>query len=183
VNKRNEEIARIGIVTVSDRASRGEYEDKGGPAVQKWLAKALATQWEAVTRLVADERSAIELVLKELCDQQKCCLVITTGGTGPASRDITPEATEASCDKLLDGFGEQMRSVSLQHVPTAILSRQVAGIRGHSLLINLPGNPAAIAECLEAVFAAVPCCIDLIGGPHMDTNPEIIRTFRPGCTQ
>ncbi len=178
----NKEIARIGIVTVSDRASRGEYEDKSGPAVQEWLTKALATQWQAVIRLVADERGAIELILKELCDQQKCCLVITTGGTGPAPRDITPEATEAVCDKLLDGFGEQMRAVSLQHVPTAILSRQLAAIRGHSLLINLPGNPAAIAACLAAVFAAVPCCIDLIGGPYLDTNPDMIRTFRPGCT-
>jgi len=183
VNKTNEEIARIGIVTVSDRASRGEYEDKGGPAVQKWLNKALATPWEAVSRLVADERDALELILKELCDQQNCCLVITTGGTGPAPRDITPEATEAICDKLLDGFGEQMRSVSLQHVPTAILSRQLAGIRGHSLLINLPGNPTAIAECLEAVFAAVPCCIDLIGGAYIETNPDVISTFRPGCSQ
>ena len=173
---------RIGIVTVSDRASRGVYEDKGGPAVGEWLTKALATRWEAVTRLVPDETESLKLALTELCDNENCCLVITTGGTGPAPRDITPDATAAVCDKVLDGFGEQMRSVSLQQVPTAILSRQIAGIRGHSLLINLPGNPAAIAQCLEAIFAAVPCCIDLIGGPAMETNPAVVRAFRPGCS-
>lgn len=174
-------IARIGIVTVSDRASRGEYEDRGGPALRDWLTRALATPWEPVERLVPDDRQAVETVLKELSDRQGCCLIVTTGGTGPAPRDITPEATTAVCEKILDGFGEQMRAVSLRHVPTAILSRQVAGIRGACLLINLPGKPAAIAECLDAVFAAVPCCIDLIGGPAVDTNPEVIRAFRPGC--
>jgi len=177
-----DKAVRIGIITVSDRASRGEYEDKGGPAVLAWLGAALVTPWKPVSRLVPDDQKLLESALKELCDQQECCLVITTGGTGPAPRDITPEATEAVCDKILDGFGEQMRAISLRHVPTAILSRQMAGIRGSSLLINLPGNPKAIAECLEAVFAAVPCCIDLIGGPFMDTNPDVIRAFRPGCS-
>jgi len=177
----NDRVVRIGVVTVSDRASRGEYEDKGGPAIRDWLAKALVTEWEPVIRLVADEREPLELALTELCDQEDCCLVVTTGGTGPAPRDITPEATKAVCDKILDGFSEQMRIVSLAHVPTAILSRQIAGIRGRSLLINLPGKPAAIAQCLEAVFAAVPCCIDLIGGPFIDTNPDVVRAFRPSC--
>ncbi|GAB4289012.1 MAG: molybdopterin adenylyltransferase [Thiohalomonadaceae bacterium] len=170
---------RIGIVTVSDRASRGEYEDLGGPAIQDWLQQALATPWEAVARLVPDEQDQVEAVLRELCDVQGCCLVVTTGGTGPAPRDITPEATAAVCDKILDGFGEQMRAVSLKFVPTAILSRQIAGIRGRSLLINLPGKPSAIKDCLEAVFPAVPYCIDLIEGPYLETRPEVITAFRP----
>lgn len=170
---------RIGIVTVSDRASRGEYEDLGGPAIRSWLEQALATPWEGVARLVPDERVQVEEVLRELCDEQDCCLVVTTGGTGPALRDITPEATAAVCDKILDGFGEQMRAVSLKFVPTAILSRQIAGIRGRSLLINLPGKPSAIKDCLDAVFPAVPYCIDLIDGPYLETRPEAIVTFRP----
>lgn len=170
---------RIGIVTVSDRASRGEYEDLGGPAIHDWLSQALATPWEAVARLVPDEQDQVEAALRELCDAQGCCLVVTTGGTGPAPRDITPEATAAVCDKILDGFGEQMRAVSLKFVPTAILSRQIAGIRGRSLLINLPGKPSAIKDCLEAVFPAVPYCIDLIEGPYLETRPEVIATFRP----
>jgi len=170
---------RIGIVTVSDRASRGEYEDLGGPAIQDWLQQALATPWEGVVRLVPDEQDQVEAVLRELCDEQGCCLVVTTGGTGPALRDITPEATTAVCDKILDGFGEQMRAVSLKFVPTAILSRQIAGIRGRSLLINLPGKPSAIKDCLDAVFPAVPYCIDLIEGPYLETRPEAIVTFRP----
>lgn len=170
---------RIGIVTVSDRASRGEYEDLGGPAIQDWLQQALATPWEAVARLVPDEQDQVETALRELCDAQGCCLVVTTGGTGPAPRDITPEATAAVCDKILDGFGEQMRAVSLKFVPTAILSRQIAGIRGRSLLINLPGKPSAIKDCLEAVFPAVPYCIDLIEGPYLETRPEVVATFRP----
>lgn len=170
---------RIGIVTVSDRASRGEYQDLGGPAIQAWLAQALTSPWEAVARLIPDEQAQVEAVLKGLCDEERCDLVVTTGGTGPAPRDITPEATAAVCDKLLDGFGEQMRAVSLRHVPTAILSRQIAGIRGESLIINLPGKPAAIAECLEAVFAAVPYCLDLIGAGYIETDPAAIESFRP----
>lgn len=170
---------RIGIVTVSDRASRGEYEDLGGPAIRDWLERALTTPWEAVARLVPDEQDQVEAALRELSDEQGCCLVVTTGGTGPAPRDITPEATAAVCDKILDGFGEQMRAVSLKFVPTAILSRQIAGIRGRALLINLPGKPSAIQDCLEAVFPAVPYCIDLIEGPYLETRPEVIAAFRP----
>lgn len=174
-----EQTARIGIVTVSDRASRGEYEDQGGPAIREWLQQALASPWEPVARLVPDETLEVEAALKSLCDEEGCCLVVTTGGTGPAPRDITPEATEAVCDKLLDGFGEQMRAVSLQFVPTAILSRQIAGIRGNSLIINLPGKPSAIADCLNAVFPAVPYCIDLIEGPYLETHEAFVKAFRP----
>ena len=170
---------RIGIVTVSDRASRGEYEDLGGPAMKLWLTNALASEWTAVPRMVADEQAEIEYVLKQLCDEEGCCLVVTTGGTGPAKRDVTPEATEAVCDKRLDGFGELMRSVSLKFVPTAILSRQMAGIRGESLIINLPGKPSAIADCLNAVFPAVPTCISLIDGPWLETNDDFCKAFRP----
>lgn len=170
---------RIGVVTVSDRASRGEYEDLGGPALKQWLEQTLSIPWDAVARIVPDEQDQLEVVLKELCDEQGCCLVVTTGGTGPALRDITPEATAAVCDKILDGFGEQMRAISLQYVPTAILSRQIAGIRGSSLIINMPGKPTAIAECLDAVFAAVPYCVDLIGGAYIETHPERIKVFRP----
>lgn len=170
---------RIGIVTVSDRASRGVYQDLGGPAIGEQLKKILATPWEAVSCLIPDEQPIIEQALKELCDKQGCCLVVTTGGTGPARRDVTPEATEAVCDKVLDGFGELMRTVSLKFVPTAILSRQIAGVRGRSLIINLPGKPAAIADCLKAVFPAVPYCIDLIEGPYLETNPEVLVSFRP----
>lgn len=170
---------RIGMVTVSDRASRGEYEDQGGPAIREWFEHALRSDWEAVSRVVPDEQAEVEAALSELCDRQHCCLVVTTGGTGPARRDVTPEATEAVCDKLLDGFGEQMRAVSLQYVPTAILSRQIAGIRGGSLIINLPGKPSAIADCLNAVFPAVPYCIDLIEGPYLETDESVIKAFRP----
>ncbi len=169
----------IGIVTVSDRASRGEYEDLGGPAIQEWLGLALTTPWEAEARVIPDERPLVEATLQELCDNKGCCLVVTTGGTGPAARDITPEATEAVCDKLLEGFGEQMRAVSLKYVPTAILSRQIAGVRGNSLIINLPGKPKAIGECLEAVFPAVPYCIDLTEGPYLETDENFIKAFRP----
>ena len=175
----NQASARIGIVTVSDRASRGDYEDLGGPAIHDWLARALTSPWEPVTRLIPDERAEVEAALKDLCDREGCCLVVTTGGTGPAPRDVTPEATEAVIEKLMPGFGEQMRAVSLRHVPTAILSRQLAGIRGGSLIINLPGKPAAIAECLEAVFPAVPYCIDLIGGPFLTTDEAVVKAFRP----
>lgn len=170
---------RIGIVTVSDRASQGVYRDLGGPAIRDCLQQILACPWEAVTRLIPDERPVIEQTLRELCDLEHCCLVVTTGGTGPAPRDVTPEATEAVCDKRLDGFGEQMRAVSLQKVPTAILSRQLAGIRGRSLLLNLPGKPAAIRDCLLAVFPAIPYCIDLIEGPYLTTHEEVVKAFRP----
>src|ERR1700722_11093890 len=167
--------ARIGVVTVSDRASRGEYEDRGGPAIVQCLQEILSCPWEAVPRLIPDERPGIEQTLKELCDQEQCCLVVTTGGTGPARRDVTPEATEAVCEKMLDGFGEQMRAVSLKVVPTAILSRQVAGVRGKSLIVNLPGKPSAIRDCLLAVFPAIPYCIDLIEGPYLTTNESVVK--------
>jgi molybdopterin adenylyltransferase len=171
--------ARIGIITVSDRAYHGEYEDLGGPAIREWLDRALASEWEPVYRVVADEQDQIESIMRELTDQIGCCLVVTTGGTGPAKRDITPEATHAVCEKMLEGFGELMRSVSLQYVPTAILSRQTAGIRNRSLIVNLPGKPTAIAQCLDAVFPAIPYCIDLTEGPYIRTNEAVVKAFRP----
>src|SRR5712671_442344 len=170
---------RVGIVTVSDRASQGVYQDKGGPAIRECLTEILSCPWEAVARLIPDERPLIEETLKELCDSEKCCLVVTTGGTGPAIRDVTPEATEAVCDKLLDGFGELMRAVSLKVVPTAILSRQTAGIHGNSLIVNLPGKPSAIRDCLLAVFPAIPYCVDLIDGPYLTTHEAVVKAFRP----
>jgi len=170
---------KIGIVTVSDRASRGVYEDRGGPAVRDCLTEFLTSPWEAAARVIPDERHVIEATLRELCDREGCCLVVTTGGTGPAPRDVTPEATEAVCDKMMPGFGELMRQVSLRSVPTAILSRQTAGIRGKSLIVNLPGKPAAIRECLLAVFPAVPYCIDLVSGARLTTNETVVRAFRP----
>lgn len=170
---------KIGFVTVSDRASRGEYEDLGGPAMREWMTDALTSEWEPVVRLIEDEQKVIETTLKELADDEQCCLIVTTGGTGPAKRDVTPEATEAVCNKILDGFAEQMRAVSLQYVPTAILSRQIAGTRGSCLIINLPGKPSAISECLEAVFPAVPYCVDLIEGPYLETDESFIKAFRP----
>ena len=169
----------IGIVTVSDRASRGEYEDKSGPAIVACLTEILSSTWVPVVRVIPDEQPLIEATLKELCDVHHCHLVVTTGGTGPAKRDVTPEATEAVCEKMMPGFGELMRTVSLKSVPTAILSRQTAGIRGHSLIINLPGKPAAIRECLLAVFPAVPYCIDLIEGEYLTTNEVVVKAFRP----
>ncbi|HJZ90498.1 MAG TPA: molybdopterin adenylyltransferase [Gemmataceae bacterium] len=172
-------LIRIGIVTISDRASRGIYEDKGGPAIRECLTEILSSPWEPVPRLIPDERPVIEATLIELADREGCCLIVTTGGTGPAKRDVTPEATEAVCEKMLDGFGEQMRAVSLKIVPTAILSRQVAGIRGKSLIVNLPGKPSAIRDCLMAVFAAIPYCIDLIEGPFLTTNENVVKAFRP----
>ncbi len=170
---------RIGFVTVSDRASSGEYEDLGGPAMQAWMGKALTSAWEPVSRLIPDEQDQIEATLKELCDEQGCCLVVTTGSTGPALRDVVPEATEAVCQKMMPGFGELMRQESLKFVPTAILSRQTAGIRGNSLIINLPGKPSAIDDCLNAVFPAVPYCVDLIDGPYLETAEAFCKTFRP----
>jgi molybdopterin adenylyltransferase len=169
----------IGVVTVSDRASRGEYRDLGGPAIEAELARILTTPWRPVRRLVPDERPLIEAALRDLADADTCALIVTTGGTGPAPRDVTPEATEAVCERMLPGFGELMRAVSLRAVPTAILSRQTAGTRGRSLIVNLPGKPSAIAECLGAVFPAIPYCVDLIGGPYLETNPDVCAVFRP----
>ena len=169
----------IGVVTVSDRASAGIYEDKGGPGIEAALAALLATPWRAVRRLVPDERGQIEAALRELADVERCTLILTTGGTGPGSRDVTPEATEEVCDRIMPGFGEAMRLRSLLEVPTAILSRQTAGLRGRSLIVNLPGKPSAIRVCLEAVFPAVPYCLDLIGGDRLETNPEVCAAFRP----
>ena len=171
--------ARIGIVTVSDRASRGEYVDRGGPAIHAYFSDVLTSSWEPVSRLIADEQSLISETLIELADQERCDLIVTTGGTGPAPRDVTPEATVAVCDKLLPGFGELMRAISLKSVPTAILSRQTAGTRGRALIVNLPGKPSAIAECLDAIMPAVPYCLDLIGAARLETNPERIVAFRP----
>lgn len=171
--------SRIGVVTISDRASRGEYEDLGGPAIREYLAEILSSPWEAVSRIIADEQPLIEATLIELADHEQCCLIVTTGGTGPALRDITPEATEAVSTKLMPGFGELMRKVSLEKVPTAILSRQTAGIRGQSLIVNLPGQPRAIRECLGAVFPAIPYCIDLLGGPFLTTDESVLVAFRP----
>lgn len=171
--------ARIGILTVSDRASQGIYEDISGKAIENTLAHYLNSEWEAIYRLIPDEQDQIEITLKNLADSEKCDLIVTTGGTGPAPRDITPEATEAVCEKMMPGFGELMRQESLKFVPTAILSRQTAGIRGKSLIVNLPGSPKSIRECLDAVFPAIPYCIDLIGGAYLTTNEEVMKVFRP----
>lgn len=179
MNDKQDKPAKIGILTVSDRASRGEYEDLGGPAIADYLNEVLDSSWETVPRVIPDTRSTIEQTLIELADEQGCCLIVTTGGTGPAARDVTPEATEAICEKLMPGFGELMRKVSLQYVPTAILSRQTAGIRGNTLIVNLPGSPKAIAQCLDAVFPAIPYCIDLIEGPFLETDPNRLQAFRP----
>lgn len=170
----------IGLVSISDRASAGVYKDEGIPSLKEWLAAAIASPaWRDETRLIADERPLIEATLKELVDEKGCSLVLTTGGTGPAPRDVTPEATLAVADKVMPGFGEQMRAVSLKYVPTAILSRQLAVVRKNALIINLPGQPKAIRETLDGVFAAVPYCIDLIGGPYIETNEAVVKAFRP----
>lgn len=169
----------IGILTISDRASQGIYEDRGGPGIRAVLDEFLLTPYRPLSRVIPDEQALIEKTLIELADQERCSLILTTGGTGPALRDVTPEATEAVCERIMPGFGELMRQVSLREVPTAILSRQIAGIRGRSLIINLPGKPSAIRTCLESVFPAVPYCIDLIGGDYFETNPEICKAFRP----
>ena len=171
--------AKIGILTISDRASRGEYEDESGPAIDHLLREILTSRWEPVYRVIPDEQDRIERELIRMADEDGCCLVVTTGGTGPAPRDVTPEATEAVCDKILDGFGEQMRAISLTKVPTAILSRQIAGTRGSCLIVNLPGRPRAIRECFLAVFPAIPYCIDLIEGPYLESDPEVTEAFRP----
>jgi len=170
---------RIGLVSVSDRASQGVYPDQGIPALQEWLEAALATPWEALPRLIPDEQAEIEAVLRDLVDRQGCCLVLTTGGTGPAPRDVTPDATLAVADRVLDGFGERMRAVNLQYVPTAILSRQLGVIRKCALILNLPGQPKAIRETLDGIFAAVPYCIELIEGPYLETREEVVRAHRP----
>ena len=174
----NSVVARIGIVTVSDRASAGVYEDLGGPAIKDFIIAHLTNEWVAVSRVVPDEVAAVSGALIELADIENCCLIVTTGGTCPALRDITPEATEGVCTKMMPGFGELMRQVSLLVVPTAILSRQTAGIRGSSLIINLPGKPSSIAECLVAVMPAVPYCVDLIGGAHIEVGGGL-NAFRP----
>ena len=175
--------ALIGILTVSDRASRGEYADEGGPAIRSYLAEVLASPWEPREQIVPDDLDAIAAAIRDL-SAEGCCLIVTTGGTGPAPRDVTPEATEQVCTKMLPGFGERMRQVSLQHVPTAILSRQTAGICGGAVVVNLPGRPKSIRECLDAVFPAIPYCIDLIHSgqaspPRLDTKPERLVAFRP----
>ena len=170
----------IGLVSISDRASAGVYKDEGIPSLKDWLASAIASPaWRDEIRLIADEQPVIEATLRELVDDKGCSLVLTTGGTGPAPRDVTPEATLAVADKVMPGFGEQMRAVSLKYVPTAILSRQVAVIRKKALIINLPGQPKAIRETLDGVFAAVPYCVDLIGGPYIETNEAVVKAFRP----
>ena len=176
-------VARIGILTISDRASRGEYEDKGGPAIRAWFTRVLTSPWEAVAKVIPDEQPQIEAALRHLSDVENCCLIVTTGGTGPALRDVTPEATGAVCEKMMPGFGELMRTASLKFVPTAILSRQTAGIRGKSLIVNLPGKPSAIDDCLNAVFPAIPYCIDLIEGAYLESDPEQCKAFRPAHAQ
>ena len=173
------EELRIGLVSISDRASSGVYEDQGLPALREWFAAALVSPWRMENRLIPDEQPVIEQTLIELADTVGCHLVMTTGGTGPAPRDVTPEATLAVAHRVLPGFGEQMRQVSLKYVPTAILSRQVGVVRGTTLILNLPGQPKAIKETLDGVFAAVPYCIDLIGGPYIETNEAVIKAFRP----
>ena len=176
---KDSETAAIGIVTVSDRASAGTYSDVSGPAIEEFLHDVLTTPWRAVRRLVPDGIDSVRDALIDLADREKCALIFTTGGTGPAPRDLTPEATIAACPRLMPGFGELMRSESLKQVPTAILSRQIAGIRGSTLVVNLPGRPASIRMTMQAVFPAIPYCLDLIGAPRIDTDPERCKAFRP----
>lgn len=190
-----QEFIKIGLLSISDRAAQGVYQDQGIPMLQEWLQSALITPWQAVARVIPDEQSHIEANLEDLVDNAGCALVLTTGGTGPAPRDVTPEATLAVADRVMPGFGEQMRQISLQFVPTAILSRQVAVIRKQSLIINLPGQPKSIKETLEGlkdaegkpvvhgIFAAVPYCLDLIGAPYIETNASVVKAFRPKSAQ
>ncbi len=174
-----QELIKIGVINISDRASAGIYEDIPGKAVVETLKDYLVSTFETVYRVIPDEQDLISATLIEMADVENCCLIVTTGGTGPSKRDVTPEATEAICDKMMPGFGELMRAESLKYVPTAILSRQTAGLRGKSLIINLPGKPKAIRQCLDAVFPAVPYCIDLLEGPYLICNQEIMKEFRP----
>ena len=190
----NEELL-VGLVSISDRAAQGVYEDQGLPALDDWLRLAVSSPWQSEARLIADDRSSIEQTLIDLVDRVGCHLVLTTGGTGPAARDLTPEATLAVADRLMPGFGEEMRRISLNFVPTAILSRQVAVIRRQALIVNLPGQPRAIRETLEGlraadgslrvsgIFAAIPYCIDLLGGPYVETREEVVKAFRPKSAQ
>jgi molybdopterin adenylyltransferase len=173
------DLARIGIITVSDRASSGEYQDEGGPAILQFFKEAIVSPLEINYSCIADDQVMIEREITRMCDDLGCSVVVTTGGTGPASRDVTPEATVAVCSKILDGFGEQMRAISLQYVPTAILSRQIGGIRGSSLVFNLPGRPKSIRETIDEIWRAVPYCVDLIGGPYIDMNDTVCQAFRP----
>ncbi|MBH53395.1 MAG: molybdopterin adenylyltransferase [Opitutaceae bacterium] len=172
-------MVKIGVINVSDRASQGIYEDIPGKEAVRLMREYLVTEFEPVYHVIPDEQDQIEDTLKTLADEDGCCLVVTTGGTGPAVRDVTPEATEAVCEKMLPGFGDAMRAESLNIVPTAILSRQTAGTRGKCLIVNLPGKPKAIQECLEVIFPAIPYCIDLLEGPHLETNPDVLKAFRP----
>ena len=172
-------VIKIGVLTASDRASAGIYEDLSGQAIIDTLNAYLRSAWEPVYKVIADDQEIVEAAMIEMADVNECCLIVTTGGTGPAPRDLVPEATESVCHKMMPGFGELMRQVSLQYVPTAILSRQTAGIRHKTLIVNLPGKPKSIRECLDAVFPAVPYCIDLMGGPFLETNEAVIKAFRP----
>ena len=175
----SDDVLTVGALTVSDRASRGEYDDESGPAIADWLDKALVTPFVVERRIVPDEFDEIAEAIKELVDEVGCQLVLTTGGTGPAPRDVTPEATLSVADREMPGFGEKMRSISLQYVPTAILSRQVGALRDRSLIVNLPGSPKSIAEILDELFASIPYCIELMEGPYVDTDPEVVEAFRP----
>lgn len=172
-------VCHFGILTASDRANKGVYEDLSGPEIEKFLQDVLITPWKIFRKLVPDVKEDIENSIVDLIDNKMCSVVITTGGTGPAARDVTPEATLSICERILPGFGEEMRRISLEYVPTALLSRQIAGIRGKCLVINLPGSPRSIREILEKIFSSIPYCIDLIDGPYIDTNPKIIKSFRP----
>lgn len=171
--------AKIGVVTISDRAFNGIYDDESGPAVIDTLNQIINSEWIPITKLIPDEKNEIEKTLIQLVDVENCCLVITTGGTGPSSRDVTPEATENVCERMMPGYGELMRTISLEFVPTAVLSRQTAGLRGNSLILNLPGSPKAIHQTLIPLFESIPACIDLMDGPFIDTNSEIVVAFRP----
>ena len=172
-------MIKIGIINVSDRASQGIYEDIPGKAIVAALTEYLISPWEKVYAVIPDEQRMIEQTLIEMADARGCCLIVTSGGTGPSKRDVTPEATEAVCDKMMPGFGELMRAESLKYVPTAILSRQTAGLRNKTLIINLPGKPKSIRQCLDAVFPAIPYCLDLLGGPYLECNQQVIKAFRP----
>jgi molybdopterin adenylyltransferase len=174
------QLARIGILTISDRASRGEYDDISGKAINGFLSRAIQSNWVAIVKIVPDGVDSVAAALIEMADREDCDLVLTTGGTGPSPRDLTPEGTRKVITRELEGFGELMRRASLKHVPTAILSRQTAGTRGHCLIVNLPGRPAAIDVCLNAVFPAIPYCLDLIGARPIEVNPDVCQAFRPG---